>query len=157
MLAKLLLIFVVVPLVELMILLRVGAILQWGPTLALIIITGLIGASLAKRQGIRILTRINTELGVGRLPTAELADGALVLLAGALLITPGFLTDLFGLALLVPFFRSRLRRLLVAYFRSRLDVTTVGPTVREDYFDPTVPRTGHEPPKHVRNRSIDDA
>ena len=82
MLAKLLLIFIVVTLAEMLVLLRVGAILQLGPTLALIVLTGLIGASLAKRQGLRILTRINAEMEAGRLPTAELADGALVLLCG---------------------------------------------------------------------------
>lgn len=157
MLARLLLIFILVPLIELIILLRVGEILHVGPTLALIVVTGLVGASLARRQGIRILTRINAELTAGRLPTAELADGALVLLAGAMLITPGFLTDLFGLALLVPFIRARFRRMLVAYFRSRLEVRTVVPFSEDDVLHPAAPRTDPDPPKYVPNRAIDDA
>ncbi len=156
MLAKLLLIFIVVTLAEMLVLLRVGAILQLGPTLALIVLTGLIGASLAKRQGLRILTRINAEMEAGRLPTAELADGALVLLAGAVLITPGFLTDLFGLALLVPFFRARFRRVLVGYFQSRLEFTTARPTADDELLDPAVPQTDQEPPKYVRNQTLDD-
>ncbi|MFH1419683.1 MAG: FxsA family protein [Planctomycetota bacterium] len=122
MLGRLLLVFILVPLLDLVLLLRIGHVLTFWPTLALVVVTGIVGATLARRQGLRTLARIQSELESGRLPTGELADGVLILLAGAVLVTPGFLTDLFGLALLVRPLRHVFRRVLTRHFKSRLVV-----------------------------------
>ncbi len=158
MLARLLFLFVLVPFIELVILLRVGEAIDVGPTIALIVVTGVVGAALAKRQGIRVIGRINAELSAGRMPAAELADGALILLAGAVLITPGFLTDAFGLALLVPALRGRFKRGLTRYFNSRIVVTGVGSGPGAGFADAAdaVSHTGPRPVKHVRNEAIDE-
>lgn len=120
MLGRLVLLFITVPLIDLFVLLRVGERIGFWPTVGLVILTGAIGATLARHQGLRTLSRINAELSGGRMPTTELADGALILLAGAVLITPGFLTDLFGLSLLLPPVRNLLKHGLSRYFRSRI-------------------------------------
>lgn len=158
MLARLLFLFVLVPFVELVILLRVGAVLHVGPTLGLIVLTGVIGAALARRQGVRTLQRINAELSAGRMPTSELADGALILLAGAVLITPGFLTDAFGLALLVPAFRSRFKQAMTRYFQSRIVVGGFQPGPGPDFVDPQDTPFGAGPRsvKYVKNEAIDE-
>ena len=122
MLGLLILLFIVVPFVELSILLSIAQQMGALPPLILVAATGVIGAALARRQGIRTLTKIQRQLGAGNLPTAELADAGMILVAGALLLTPGLLTDLFGFSLLVPPCRSLYRRLLVKYFRSRVKV-----------------------------------
>ena len=72
----------VVPLIELVILLRMGAWLGWLPTLGLVVVTGAMGAVLARREGIKTVTRINQELARGEVPTAAMADGVLILIAG---------------------------------------------------------------------------
>ncbi|MFQ5423321.1 MAG: FxsA family protein [Phycisphaerae bacterium] len=158
MLSRLLLLFILVPFVELVILLRVGAILHVGPTIGIIVATGLIGATLARRQGLRTVTRINAELTAGRMPASELADGALILLAGALLVTPGFLTDAFGLALLVPACRSRIRRTLVRYFKTKIVISGPGTMDGDAPSGPESPpfETGARPVRYVRNEALDD-
>jgi UPF0716 protein FxsA len=98
--------FLLIPLVELFVLLKVGGLIGIGPTIALILLTGLAGAALVRSQGFVILGRIQENLAQGRLPTEELLDGALVLAGGVLLLTPGFCTDLLGFLLLVPLTRK---------------------------------------------------
>lgn len=111
MFARLALLFVIVPLVELMLLLRIGAALGFLPTLALVILTGVAGAALARREGWRAFQRFSSALARGEVPTDAMLDGLAVMLGGTLLVTPGVLTDLVGLALLLPpsrrFFKSR--------------------------------------------------
>ena len=101
----LLLLFVVVPAVELWLLIEVGGQIGVGNTLLLILFTGVLGASLARSQGLAVLARVQAEMQAGRSPTAELLEGALILVAGGVLLTPGFLTDALGLLLLIPFTR----------------------------------------------------
>lgn len=101
MLGRLLLLFTVVPIVELMLLIRVGEWIGLGPTLALVLATGVIGAWLARREGIRSWTAVQAELAEGRVPGGELLHALLVVVAGAFLVTPGVLTDVVGLGLLV--------------------------------------------------------
>jgi UPF0716 protein FxsA len=120
MFARLALLFTLVPLVELVILIRIGQAISLGPTLAIIILTGVVGATLAKHQGLRTLSNIQTELTQGRVPTADLVDGLMILVAGALLITPGVLTDAVGFVLLVPLSRRILRKRLRRYFEQRV-------------------------------------
>lgn len=124
MFGKLLLLFILVPLVDLMVLIRVGEVLTLWPTIGLVIVTGAIGAALARWQGLRTLAAIQMELAAGRMPTDRLADGAMILTAGAVLITPGFLTDALGLLLLLPPVRSLLKRGMTRYLNHRLRVET---------------------------------
>ena len=126
MVLRLLLLFVLVPLVELALLLYLADASSWQFTLLLVITTGVIGTLLARAQGWRTWTRIHEELASGRMPADSLLDGVLIFIAGALLLTPGILTDLFGISLLVPWCRDRYRRRLVAWFKSRFTIQTSG-------------------------------
>ena len=119
MLIRLSLLFIVVPLLELVLLLTLADAFGSLTALAVVIVTGIGGAWLMRRQGLRILRSISSELGAGRLPSTELLDGVLLLMAGVLLLTPGVLTDLVGIALLIPITRSIFRRWLAEYFKRR--------------------------------------
>ncbi len=114
--------FVTVPLLELYLLLRVGGMVGPGPTLALVIGTGILGAWLARLEGLRTARAIRAELEAGKLPAARLTDAALILAAGLLLLTPGILTDLAGFALLAPPVRALVRRGLAAALARRFQV-----------------------------------
>lgn len=109
---KLLLLFVVVPAVELVLLIEIGGRIGTLATLALIVVTGIVGASLARRQGVGVIRVIQEEMNSGRLPTESLVDAAFILVAGALLVTPGILTDAVGFLCLVPAFRRHARHVL---------------------------------------------
>ncbi len=102
--------FVFVPLLEMALLIWVGARLGIGPTLAIVIVTGIAGAYLVKHQGLAVWHSAQQRLAGGELPTRELAHGAMLLVAGAFLLTPGFVTDVVGFSLLVPAVREWLRR-----------------------------------------------
>lgn len=114
--------FIGLPLADLVLLLRIGGVLGFWPTVGVVILTGFVGATLARWQGLRTLARIQGELASGRMPGDELADGALILLAAALLVTPGFLTDLLGVFLLIPLTRRLFRGALRRYFTRRMVV-----------------------------------
>jgi len=101
--------FISLPLIELALLLRIHDIIGLGPTLLLVILTGVIGAILVKRQGIGILQQIQSEIARGNLPAAQLMDGVMILIAGTFLITPGVLTDATGFLLLIPSIRKKIR------------------------------------------------
>jgi UPF0716 protein FxsA len=116
-LSRLLALFVVVPLVELALLIRIGQWLGVLPTVALVVLTGMAGALLARREGLRTLWRIRADLQAARFPVGRLLDGALILVAGAVLLTPGVLTDIVGLALLVPASRGWVKRRIAARVR----------------------------------------
>ena len=109
---RLLLLFTLVPAIELGLLIEVGRRIGTLPTLALILFTGVVGAALARYQGIAVLRRMQAELAEGRLPAVSLLDGVIILIAAALLVTPGILTDAVGFALLVPLTRAGIRRLM---------------------------------------------
>jgi UPF0716 protein FxsA len=99
---KLFLAFTLVPIVDLWLLLRIGGRLGLVPTVALVVGTGLLGAWLARREGARVLQGWRRAMADGRLPEEGVLSGALVLAGGVLLVTPGVLTDVAGLALLLP-------------------------------------------------------
>jgi UPF0716 protein FxsA len=101
-LALLATLFVVLPVAELALLLRVGRTLGFWPTLGLVLFTGVLGAALARREGTRTLGALRSEVARGGLPGRAILDGASILVGGALLLTPGFLTDALGFALLFP-------------------------------------------------------
>jgi UPF0716 protein FxsA len=118
-LIRLSLLLIIVPLLELVLLLTLADVVGSVTTLAVVVITGISGAWLLRRQGLRTLRNIAVELHAGRLPSTDLLDGVLLLMAGVLLLTPGVLTDLVGIALLIPITRSIFRRWLVEYFKRR--------------------------------------
>ena len=120
MLFRLLLLFTVVPLVELVILVQLGRTVGLPATLALVIGTGVAGAGLARWQGLKVARAVLGELALGRLPAAAMLEGLLILMAGALLLAPGLLTDLTGLALLLPPTRRLAMRRLEGWVRRRL-------------------------------------
>lgn len=103
---RLLIIFTIVPIIELYVLIEAGRQIGLGATIAMILLTGVAGAYLARSQGFNIINRIQNELNKGTLPAEELFDGAMILAGGLLLLTPGFCTDLFGFCLLTPVTRS---------------------------------------------------
>ncbi|MFQ5794577.1 MAG: FxsA family protein [Candidatus Bipolaricaulia bacterium] len=112
MLFRLFLLFIIVPIVELVVLLQLGRYIGVWPTLTLVILTGILGAMLTRIAGLSVLVRLRDRLSADEMPTEELFDGAIILVSGALLITPGLLTDLVGFAGLIPTSRSWIKRLL---------------------------------------------
>ena len=112
--------FLVVPVAELAVLIAVGSQIGFLNTFALMLALSLTGAWLARREGLGAWRRLQTALVEGRIPTVEAADGALILLAGALLLTPGFLSDVAGVLLLLPPLRALLRRRLPALLARRM-------------------------------------
>ncbi|HET9555494.1 MAG TPA: FxsA family protein [Actinomycetota bacterium] len=112
--------FIVIPLAELAVLIAVGDVIGLVPTLVLLLVVSLAGAWLAKREGLAAWRRFNLALAEARVPTVEVADGAMILLAGALLLTPGFLTDVAGILLLLPPTRALARRLAPRLAERRL-------------------------------------
>ena len=117
MFVKLFLVFVLVPLFELYLLIKVGSHLGALNTLIVVILTGIVGASLARIQGMRTMIRVRNSLNRGELPTEELLDALLIFMAGLLLLTPGFITDFVGMALLVSSIRSWFKGWLRTRFR----------------------------------------
>ncbi len=113
---RLLLLFILVPIVELILLIQLGGVIGTWPTIGLIVVTGTLGASLARWQGLSVLRQMQFELGAGRLPAGSLVDGVIILIAAALLVTPGLITDLFGFLCLVPAFRRVIKRRLKQRF-----------------------------------------
>lgn len=107
---RLFLLFVIAPIVELAILIKLGGVVGVWPTIALVLGTGALGATLARRQGVRVLREIQAELSMGRMPAARMLDGFLILIGGILLLTPGLIGDLLGITLLLPLTRSWFKR-----------------------------------------------
>jgi UPF0716 protein FxsA len=107
---KLAVLFVVVPLLELVLLVQIGQVVGLIPTLALVVTTGVTGAWLARLEGVRTLLQLREELSQGKLPGQSIMDGVSILIGGAFLLTPGIITDLVGFSLLLPFTRRALQR-----------------------------------------------
>ncbi|MDO3380036.1 FxsA family protein [Geoalkalibacter halelectricus] len=118
---RLLFLFTIIPVVEIYVILQVGRQLGVAPTVALIILTGIAGAYLARTQGFEIIARIQRDTAQGQLPAESLLDGALVLAGGLLLLTPGFCTDLIGFALLIPLSRDSLKRFLRQWLQKQIE------------------------------------
>ena len=112
MLLKLFLAFTLIPFCELYLLIKIGYYLGAFNTILVVIVTGLLGAYLAKLQGIKTMMRVRESLNRGELPAEEMLDALLIFVAGIVLITPGFITDLAGLGILVPNTRSWFKRWL---------------------------------------------
>jgi UPF0716 protein FxsA len=121
----LLLLFIVLPAAELMLLIEIGTRIGTVPTLALIVVTGILGASLARWQGMGVLRKITAQTQQGQLPASHLVDGLLILLAGAVLLTPGVITDLVGFLCLVPVTRNWIKKYVSNRFRSAIQRGTL--------------------------------
>lgn len=145
---RLLLLFIALPAIELALLIEIGKRIGTLETLALIVVTGVIGATMARRQGLRVITRVQEQLARGEVPADSLVDGLMILVASALLITPGVLTDAFGFLCLIPGFRAFVKRDVVQRFEravqeNRIHVESVHfqtGTFREPPRDVTPPR-----------------
>ncbi len=120
MLVWLVLVFIAVPLIELYIIVETAGSIGTLQTIALLVLVSVVGAWMVKAQGLAVLWRVRGKLAEGRMPGKELVDGALVLLAGALMLTPGFVTDGVGLLLLFPPTRMAIRPLVIRRFRRRV-------------------------------------
>lgn len=109
----LLILFIAIPLIEIYFLIQVGEVIGAWPTILLVVGTAVLGAILLRIQGISTITRMQTTLQHGELPAQTILEGVMLLLAGGLLLTPGFVTDILGFLLLVPFLRQKLAATLV--------------------------------------------
>ena len=116
---KLRLLFIIIPLMELALLIKLGSLIGILDTILLIIFTGAAGAILVRTAGIQCLFTVRQQLQSGMFPADELCNGLLILIAGALLITPGLLTDIAGFALLVPPVRAVIKTRLRAYLEKK--------------------------------------
>lgn len=125
MLVKLLILFTIVPLVELYLLIEVGRIIGTWPTVLIVAATGFFGVLLARSQGLRVLYRLQGDLHDNVLPGEELFDGVCILLGGAVLLTPGLLTDALGFALLFPLTRALIKEAAKRMLKKRMEQGTV--------------------------------
>jgi UPF0716 protein FxsA len=120
--AILVLLFLVLPIVELYVIIQVGQEIGALYTIGLLLVISIVGAWLAKREGLGVWQRINEQVNAGKVPGAALVDAFLILLAGALLLTPGFITDVLAIILLIPPTRALVRRVLRRRFLGRIEV-----------------------------------
>lgn len=120
---KLFVVFTLVPVVELAFLIKVGSVIGAFNTIAIVLFTAAVGAYLVKLEGINVLYRLQNSIGMGVFPADELIDGVMVLIAGALLLTPGFVTDLLGFLFVFPSSRAVIKLWVKKYIRNRLDYT----------------------------------
>jgi UPF0716 protein FxsA len=136
--------FVVVPLVEIYVLIQVGQVIGPWWTILLLIADSILGGWLIRREGRRAWRALTTALDSGQMPAKELADGALILVGGTLMLSPGFVTDALGILLILPFTRPVARRLLTRVVGRRLLAGRVdmrrgprpkGPVVRGEVLD----------------------
>jgi len=115
----LILIFIVLPIAEIYVIIKVGEAIGALPTIALLFLDGFLGAALLRSQGRAAWRRFNEALAAGRVPAREVFDGAMVILGGAFLLSPGFITDVIGLCLLIPLTRAAFRGLVGRMARRR--------------------------------------
>lgn len=128
--ALLVALFIAVPILELYVIIQVGQAIGVGPTLALLLADALLGSLLVRHQGLSAWRRFNEAFAQRRFPGREIADGVLIVIGGTLLLTPGFVTDIFGLLLLIPPTRAIARRVLRRYAGRRFVLMGVGGATR---------------------------
>jgi UPF0716 protein FxsA len=125
-LLPLVVLFIVVPIAELYVIIQIGQGIGALPTILILVADSILGSLLMRSQGRAAWRRFNQATGSGRVPAREVFDGALIIFGGALLLTPGFLTDIAGLLLLLPPTRAVVRRLLVRHFAARMVASATG-------------------------------
>ena len=135
------LLFVVVPVLEIYVLIQVGQVIGAWWTIALLVADSIFGSWLIRHEGRRAWQALTVALESGRMPATELADGALILVGGTLMLSPGFVTDVVGIVLILPFTRPLARRLLTRLVARRIIVAgrpgpgSDGPVVRGEVID----------------------
>ena len=138
-----LLAFILVPIIEIYVLIQVGQVIGAWWTILLLVLDSMFGAWLLRREGARAWRALRDALRDGRVPSTEIADGALILVGGTLMLAPGFVTDAFGILLILPFTRPAFRRLLATAVARRVVVNVTrpgpgpasGPVVRGEVVD----------------------
>jgi UPF0716 protein FxsA len=150
----LLILFIALPIAELYVIIQVGGWIGIWPTLAILLLDGILGAALARSQGRTAWARFNRALNEGRIPARETFDGAMIIVGGAFLLAPGFITDLIGFALLIPPTRALVRGLVAGLAKRRVGIawTVAGPAARGARFPP---RNRGEPFESRRSRDYD--
>jgi UPF0716 protein FxsA len=146
--------FIGVPLLEIYVLIQVGHVIGPGWTILLLVLDSILGTWLIKREGSRAWQALRQALATGRMPGKELADGALILVGGTLMLSPGFVTDLFGILLILPLTRPAARRLLSAVIGRRLLSATVLGNARHP--GPGAPRGSSGSGPVIRGEVVDE-
>jgi UPF0716 protein FxsA len=148
--------FIVVPIVELWVIIEVGSLIGVWPTIALLLADAVLGSLLLRHQGRGAWRRFNAAIAERRFPGREVADGVLIAVGGTLLLTPGFVTDIFGAILLIPPTRAIIRRLMRGYVTRRFvivgapgpgQVPASGPARRAYDYDSTAEEVDGEDPR----------
>lgn len=129
MFVKLFLAFTLIPILEIYLLIKLGTVIGALNTVIIVILTGILGASLARLEGLNTMIRIRDGLSRGEVPAEGMLDALLILIAGIVLLTPGFLTDIAGLLLLIPQMRSLLKR----WLRKKFDDWAHGHQINIDF------------------------
>lgn len=122
---KLFLIFAVIPVIELALLIKIGSVIGTLNTIIIVILTAVVGAYMVKLEGMTVIYRIRENMQQGIFPTEELINGMMILMAGALLLTPGFFTDVIGFLMVFPVSRSVIKRIARRYIKRRISSTDV--------------------------------
>ena len=176
MFGRLLLLFLLTPAVELGVLIQVDRLIGFGPTIGLILVTGVVGSYLARKEGLSTWRRLNKRLQAGDLPGNELVDGVIILVAGALLVTPGVVTDVVGFIGLIPPTRRLVRKSLMRRFSSKMqegsmqvqfgifggaapgpnDPAPDGPSSNSGKSATTWEGSGRRMPRHAEDSSSDE-
>jgi UPF0716 protein FxsA len=112
--------FTAIPLIELMLLIKLSGIVGLIPTIGLVLFTGAFGAFLVRWQGLSVVNMVRQEMNMGRMPASYLVDGVLLLISGALLITPGIITDLLGFSLVLPFSRKIYKKFIIQWLKKKV-------------------------------------
>jgi UPF0716 protein FxsA len=153
-LLPLVLLFIVVPIVEIYVIIQVGQAIGALWTIALLVADSILGSMLMRSQGRAAWRRFNVALQAGRPPAREVLDGVLVIFGGALLLTPGFLTDILGLFLLLPPTRAVVRRILVRRFADRM-IASATRRAPVGFGRPPGPGGGAAHPGDVEGTAVD--
>jgi UPF0716 protein FxsA len=125
--------FIGLPIIELALLFELHGIAGFLPTVLIVLLTGVGGAALVRHQGISILLKIQQELSIGNVPAPQMIDGVMILISGALLVTPGLITDGAGFLLLIPFIREKIRFWLKKQFEAKVRSNYVQVNVRDPH------------------------
>jgi UPF0716 protein FxsA len=144
----LLILFILWPFAELTLLVRLGHATGAMTAIGVVVLTGVLGAALARREGLKVWYRIRQELAAGHMPGDQLLDAVLILVAGVLLILPGLITDVIGILLLIPPVRAFVGRRLRSKFRTRFTIMHVGtpqPNPDDGFIDVEAHEVGRTP------------
>lgn len=117
---RLFILFTLIPVIELWLLMRVGSVIGFFPTIGIVLLTGFVGAWMARIQGLSVISEMNTSVAQGKVPGKELVNAVLVFVGGALLLTPGFVTDILGFFMIMPGTRDVVSAFLMNYFSKKV-------------------------------------